>query len=70
MGAHIVPAGWREWHPGETNSLETAYYAEFNSTSPASVKNKREPYSHTLTAAEAESFTAQKFLAGADGWNP
>jgi polygalacturonase len=25
MGPHIAPAGWREWHPGETHSLDTAY---------------------------------------------
>jgi len=75
MQAHVEPEGWREWHPGETNSLQTAYYAEFNSigpasAAPASTKDKREPYSHALTAAEAEGFTAQKFLAGADGWEP
>jgi hypothetical protein len=31
MGIHIVPASWREWHPGDTHSIETAYYAEYNS---------------------------------------
>ena len=34
MGDKIDPAGWREWHPGETHSLDTAYYAEFDSTGP------------------------------------
>jgi polygalacturonase len=25
MGSHIDPAGWREWHPGETHSLEPRF---------------------------------------------
>src|SRR5262249_25952330 len=31
MGSHIEPAGWREWHPGETKSIETAFYGEYQS---------------------------------------
>src|SRR5262245_979728 len=27
IDAHVEPAGWREWTPGETNRLTTAYYA-------------------------------------------
>jgi polygalacturonase len=43
MGDHIVPAGWREWHPGETHSIETVYYAEFNSTGPGAHPGARAP---------------------------
>jgi pectin methylesterase-like acyl-CoA thioesterase len=31
LDANIEPAGWREWHPGKTHSLDTSYYAEFHS---------------------------------------
>ena len=34
MGDKIDPAGWRERHPGETHSFDTAWYAEFDSTGP------------------------------------
>jgi pectin methylesterase-like acyl-CoA thioesterase len=34
IGAHIEAPGWREWHPGETNSITTAFYAEFDSSGP------------------------------------
>jgi polygalacturonase len=67
MGAHILPAGWREWHPGETHSLETVYYAEYNSSGPGAHANERDPHTKLLTAAEAAQFETSTFL---DGWNP
>jgi pectin methylesterase-like acyl-CoA thioesterase len=70
MGAHIEPAGWREWHPGETNSLDTSYYAEFNSTGSGGVREGRDPHSRFLTEKEAGEFQAKKFLAAPDGWDP
>ncbi|MDR3735007.1 MAG: pectinesterase family protein [Acidobacteriaceae bacterium] len=73
MGAHIQPAGWHEWHAGETHSLETATYAEFDSTGPGAAgikQGKREPLSHQLTAAEAAAFSAAAVLGGSDHWNP
>ncbi len=70
MGAHIEPAGWREWHPGETTSLETAYYAEYNSTGPGARPKERDPHTKHLNAEEAVRFTARRFLAGSDGWDP
>jgi pectin methylesterase-like acyl-CoA thioesterase len=70
MGAHIDPEGWREWHPGDTHSLDTAYYAEFNSTGPGANAAAREPKSHQLTPAEAKQFETAALLAGADQWNP
>ena len=67
MGAHILPAGWREWHPGETHSIETVYYAEYNSTGPGARSGERDPHTKLLTAAEAAQFATKTFL---DGWDP
>ncbi|MGA8273154.1 MAG: pectinesterase family protein [Candidatus Sulfotelmatobacter sp.] len=67
MGAQIVPAGWREWHPGETHSIETAYYAEYNSTGPGAHPGERDSHTKLLTAAEAAQFETKTFL---DGWEP
>lgn len=53
MGAHIDPAGWREWHPGETHSIETVYYAEFNSMGPGAHHGQRDPHTHFLTPQDA-----------------
>jgi len=67
MGSHILPAGWREWHPGETHSIETAYYAEYNSTGPGAHRGDRDPHTKLLTADEAAQFESKTFL---DGWDP
>jgi polygalacturonase len=67
IGAHILPAGWREWHPGETHSIETVYYAEFNSTGPGARSGERDPHTKLLTDAEAAQFETKTFL---DGWDP
>ena len=70
MGPHIDPAGWRDWHPGETHSLETAYYAEYNSTGPSGSSAHREPHTKFLTASQAEQFDTKHFLSSPDGWDP
>ncbi len=70
MGSHIDPAGWREWHPGETHSLETAYYAEFNSIGTGAHHDQRDPHTHFLTPEQAKQFEPRVFLRGADNWNP
>ena len=67
MGDHIVPAGWREWHPGETHRLETVYYAEFNSSGPGAHPGERDPHTRLLTAAEAAQYDTKTFL---NGWDP
>jgi polygalacturonase len=66
MGSHIVPAGWREWHPGETHSIETVYYAEYNSTGPGAHPGERDPHTRILTAAEAAQYETKSFLNGWD----
>jgi polygalacturonase len=70
MGAHISPAGWHEWHAGETHYLDTAYYAEYNSSGPGAHPQERDPHTKFLTAAEAAKYETKRFLAGADGWDP
>jgi polygalacturonase len=70
MDAHIVPAGWREWHPGETDYLPSVAYAEFESKGPGANYLLRESRSIQLTPAQAQKFEPQEFLRGTDGWNP
>jgi hypothetical protein len=70
MGAHIEPAGWREWHPGETHNLYTVFNAEYNSTGPGANAAARDPHSHQLTPAEAANYSTQKVLAGDDQMGP
>jgi pectin methylesterase-like acyl-CoA thioesterase len=66
----VDPAGWSEWHAGETSRLETAFYAERASAGPGGSAAKREAHAHQLSDAEAAKYAAAKFLAGSDGWNP
>jgi pectin methylesterase-like acyl-CoA thioesterase len=70
LDAKVSPAGWSEWHAGETDRLKTTFYAEFNSSGPGAHSSDREPHSKQLTKEEAEQFSAQGYLAGKDGWNP
>jgi len=70
MGAHIEPAGWREWHPGETDYMSSVFYAEYNSTGPGAHPAERDPHTKKLTAAEAAAYETRKFLAGTDSWDP
>jgi polygalacturonase len=70
MGKHIDPAGWCEWHPGETHSLETAYYAEYESSGPGAHPGQRDPHAIGLTENQARHFDPAVFLRGADRWNP
>jgi polygalacturonase len=70
MPAAIAPAGWHEWHAGETHSLETAYYAEFHSTGPGANPSAREPHSHQLSPEDAARFRPEMFLRGTDNWQP
>jgi polygalacturonase len=66
MGPQIAPAGWREWHPGVTHSLSTAWFAEYHSTGPGANPSARERYSHQLTRAQENRFTLAHFFPS---WN-
>jgi polygalacturonase len=70
MGSHIDPAGWREWHPGETHSIDTVFYAEYNSTGPGAQHDRRDPHTHFLTPEQAGQYDARVFLRGSDNWDP
>ncbi len=70
MGDQINPAGWREWHPGETDSLQTAFYAEYDSTGFGAHSGDREKYAYTLTATQARQYEPNVFLRGKDNWDP
>jgi pectinesterase len=70
MGAQIDPAGWSEWHPGETNFLQTSYYAEYDSSEPGGAPTHRDSHGKILTAAQATQFDPKVFLASPDGWDP
>jgi pectin methylesterase-like acyl-CoA thioesterase len=70
MGAHIEPAGWREWHPGETHYLDTVFYAEYRSSGPGAQKSVRDSHTKQLTDAEAAAYETRKFLGGEDSWDP
>jgi pectin methylesterase-like acyl-CoA thioesterase len=70
IDAPVVPAGWTEWARFGKPTLPTAFYAEYDSTGPGAGAKDREPYSHQLTAAEAEQWSPRRFLAGKDQWNP
>jgi pectin methylesterase-like acyl-CoA thioesterase len=70
LRAKTDPAGWREWHPEETHSLDTSFYAEFRSKGVGAGIKGRDPHSRQLTKSEARSFSAREFLSGPDHWNP
>jgi polygalacturonase len=67
MGPQIVPAGWREWHPGQTHRLRTAFFAEYDSIGPGAHPNQREPHSHQLKGAQAKHYSLPDFFPD---WNP
>jgi pectin methylesterase-like acyl-CoA thioesterase len=69
MGAHIDPAGWREWGPN-THNLDTVFYAEYKSTGPGANPAARNPHSHQLTSAQAKQYESARFLGGSDHWKP
>jgi polygalacturonase len=70
MGSHIVGAGWREWLPGKTNSIETSTYSEFGSVGPGSQPSMRDPHTHFLKPEQAKEYEPSTFLRGDDNWNP
>jgi len=70
MGREIDTAGWLEWVHEDKPCLQTAFYAEFNSSGPGANPSGRERYAKQLSLAEAASFEATRFLAGDDHWDP
>ena len=70
MGDKIDPAGWSEWHAEVSRTLDTAYYAEFDSTGPGAHHAERDRHTHFLTPEEAKQYEPAIFLRGTDNWNP
>lgn len=68
MSSVLTNVGWDNWK--DPAREKTVRYAEFNSTGPGANPEARVPWSHQLTKAEAENYTVQNVLRGADGWNP
>lgn len=70
MGDKIAPAGWSEWHAEVSRRLDTAYYAEFDSTGPGAHRDERDKHTHFLTPEEAKQYESKTFLRGPDNWDP
>jgi pectinesterase len=65
LGPQINPLGWDHW--GKESNKQTAYYAEYNSSGKGAQPKQRVPWSHQLTAQEAQQYTREKVLRQ---WNP
>ncbi|MBB5868112.1 pectin methylesterase-like acyl-CoA thioesterase [Allocatelliglobosispora scoriae] len=64
LGAHIKGTPWADM---SGFSWRDARFTEYLNTGPGSTVTADRPQ---LAAASAPNYTAQKFLAGSDGWNP
>jgi len=67
LPADLNPAGWNNWN--NPANEKTAFYGEFGSTGSGANPLARVPWSHQLTAAQANEFLPQNFLSGQDHWN-
>jgi len=68
MPSSLSPEGWSPWRQG--GSIENAFYAERGSFGPGARVASRISGTHQLNTAMAAQFTSERFLAGADHWNP
>lgn len=68
LPADLDPAGWNNWN--NPANEKTAYYAEFGNKDPGANVLHRVPWSHQLTAEQANQFLPQNFLRGKDHWDP
>jgi pectin methylesterase-like acyl-CoA thioesterase len=66
--APVIPEGWREWHPGETDRLKTASYSEYRSTGPGASPNTRESYARQLTDEETKHWSLRSFFGDNLDW--
>ncbi|MFI5916025.1 pectinesterase family protein [Dactylosporangium sp. NPDC051541] len=65
LGAHVRTA--QPWTDMSGFSWKDARLAEYRNTGPGAGVNSNRPQMSDATAA---NYTAQKYLAGSDGWNP
>ena len=68
LPANLAPGGWSVWGKGDAAPL--AFYAQYNNGGPGWRPDEFVPWSHTLTAKEAETFEPRNFLRGTDNWDP
>lgn len=68
LAGNIRAEGWDNWR--NPANEQTARYAEYGSTGPGAQMEKRVKWAKQLTDNEAKAYTAEKVLAGRDGWNP
>ena len=68
MDKQIRAEGWDNW--SDAANEKTAWFGEYHSTGPGANTGSRAAWAHQLTEKDAAAFQTQKFLAGADGWNP
>lgn len=61
LGAHIVPAGWKEWSNKE--DVTTTNYAEYKNYGPGADTSKRIGWSKQLTDKEAREVTMEQVFA-------
>ena len=66
LGPHIRPEGWHNWDKPEAEG--TILYAEYENFGEGWVPDMRPSWAHILTKEEAEAYTKEKVLGGADGW--
>ena len=65
LGAHIITAG--PWTDMSGFSWKDARFYEYNNSGSGATVNSNRPQ---LSSSSAASYTAAKYLAGSDGWNP
>jgi pectin methylesterase-like acyl-CoA thioesterase len=65
LGAHIRTT--QPWTDMSGNTWQAARFAEYKNIGPGSGVNANRPQ---LTDPQAAGYTAAKYLAGTDGWNP
>lgn len=68
MSEVVRPEGWHNW--GDPAREKTVRYAEYGSHGPGADPAARVPWARQLTESEAASFTPERVLQGADGWDP
>lgn len=68
MSEVVRPEGWHNWSLPERE--KTSRYAEYNNTGPGANPKMRVRWPRQLSPGEARLLTAEKVLAGSDGWNP
>ncbi len=68
MDKHIKPEGWHNWN--KPHAEQTTFYAEHGSTGPGANDKSRVAWAKQLTKEQAEQYTVENILKGADGWNP